>query len=140
MNDIQVLITNFVSDLQVAIISNITANVTAAFGEPRRGPGRPPSNPNARKGSTLQSLFTEMGEKTRTHKPQLCPVPGCKNRAAPVFGMVCADHKKVSKKLIASYRRARREGKTLAVTASPKTAPAKKTAAKKKAPAKKGKK
>jgi hypothetical protein len=42
---------------------------------------------------------------------QLCPVPGCKNPAAPVFGMVCAKHKDISKAQIAKYRDARRAKK-----------------------------
>lgn len=42
---------------------------------------------------------------------QLCPVPKCKNRAAPVFGMVCSKHAKVPKKTIAKYRAARRAKK-----------------------------
>lgn len=46
---------------------------------------------------------------TRKKPPiQFCPVPGCKNRAAPVFGMVCADHRKVSKAKIKKYREERR--------------------------------
>lgn len=45
---------------------------------------------------------------------QLCPVPGCKERAAPVFGMVCAGHKDVPKAKIAAYRAARRAGKAAA--------------------------
>jgi hypothetical protein len=56
----------------------------------KRGPGRPPGRP-------------------RKKPPiQYCPVPGCKNRAAPVFGMVCSDHKKVSKTLIKKYRAQRK--------------------------------
>lgn len=43
---------------------------------------------------------------------QLCPVPGCKNPAAPVFGMVCSKHKDVAKAKIKQYREARR-AKTL---------------------------
>ena len=39
---------------------------------------------------------------------QLCPVPKCANRAAPVYGMVCAEHKGTPKKLIAKYREERR--------------------------------
>ena len=42
---------------------------------------------------------------------QLCPVPGCKNSAAPVFGMVCAEHKDVPKAKIKKYREARRAKK-----------------------------
>jgi hypothetical protein len=40
---------------------------------------------------------------------QLCPVPGCKNRAAPVFGMVCSEHKGLPKAKIKKYRDARRK-------------------------------
>jgi hypothetical protein len=42
---------------------------------------------------------------------QFCPVPGCKNSAAPVFGMVCADHKNVAKSKIKKYREARKAKK-----------------------------
>jgi hypothetical protein len=50
---------------------------------------------------------------TRRKKPprQLCPVPGCKNTAAPVYGMVCAEHKDVPKAKIKKYREARRAKK-----------------------------
>jgi hypothetical protein len=55
--------------------------------------------------------------KQRNQKPrrkgpiQLCPVPGCKGRAAPVFGMVRAAHKSVPKAKIKAYREARRAKK-----------------------------
>lgn len=42
---------------------------------------------------------------------QLCPVPRCRGRAAPVFGMVCASHRHVPKATIAKYREARRAKK-----------------------------
>ena len=29
--------------------------------------------------------------------PRLCPVLGCKNKAAPVFGMMCREHKDLPK-------------------------------------------
>jgi len=49
------------------------------------------------------------GKKARRKGPiQLCPVPGCKERAAPVFGMVCAKHKGLPKTQIKKYREARR--------------------------------
>ena len=57
--------------------------------EPRRGPGRPPKNP------TFTGMSLAAG---RSRRPkQLCPVPGCKNVAAPVFGMVCGTHRDVPK-------------------------------------------
>jgi len=52
------------------------------------------------------------GRKGRKKPPlQLCPVPGCKNPAAPVFGMVCAEHKGLPKAKIKKYREARRAKK-----------------------------
>jgi hypothetical protein len=54
-------------------------------------------------------------KKARKKAPlQLCPVPGCKNAAAPVFGMVCAKHKDVAKSKIRKYREARRAKKLAA--------------------------
>jgi hypothetical protein len=53
-----------------------------------------------------------VGRKARKKPPrQLCPVPGCKNAAAPVFGMVCGQHKDVAKAKIKKYREARRSKK-----------------------------
>jgi hypothetical protein len=49
--------------------------------------------------------------KRRKGPIQLCPVPGCENRAAPVFGMVCAKHKDLPKAAIKKYREARRAKK-----------------------------
>jgi hypothetical protein len=46
--------------------------------------------------------------KRRKAPIQLCPVPGCSNRAAPVFGMVCAKHKDLPKSEIRKFREARR--------------------------------
>jgi|SRR3954470_12207373 hypothetical protein len=42
---------------------------------------------------------------------QLCPVPGCRKPAAPVFGMVCAEHKDLPKAMIKKYREQRRAKK-----------------------------
>jgi hypothetical protein len=52
------------------------------------------------------------GFKARKKPPaQFCPVPGCKNKAAPVFGMVCSEHKDVAKAKIKKYREQRRAKK-----------------------------
>jgi hypothetical protein len=59
-------------------------------------------------GNVGASSRTSSG-KTRKKPPrQLCPVLGCKSTAAPVYGMVCAKHKDVSKAKIKKYREARR--------------------------------
>ncbi len=80
------------------------AAVLSAFGvQPKRGPGRPP------KGMTA---LAPIARKARRKGPlQLCPVPGCRNPAAPVFGMVCAKHKDVAKSKIKKYREARKAKK-----------------------------
>src|SRR4051812_14068270 len=53
-------------------------------GSAGRGPGRPPKG-------ALAGL--SLAAPRKKAPKQLCPVPGCKNAAAPVFGMVCAKHK-----------------------------------------------
>ena len=51
-------------------------------------------------------------KKARRKGPlQLCPVPYCRNAAAPVFGMVCSKHRDVAKTKIRKYREARRAKK-----------------------------
>jgi hypothetical protein len=74
----------------------------------KRSPGRPPKmlSPLALGG------VGGLGKRPRRKGPkQLCPVPGCKNPAAPVFGMVCAKHKDIPKTQIKKYREARRAKK-----------------------------
>jgi hypothetical protein len=71
----------------------------------KAGPGRPP------------------GKRRRKAPIQLCPVPGCTNRAAPVFGMVCSKHKGLPKAEIRKFREARRaQRKTGGKAAAPKRA------------------
>jgi hypothetical protein len=70
---------------------------------PRRR-GRPPKNATA-----FASLVSV--RPARRRPKQLCPVPGCTNPAAPVFGMVCSKHKDVPKATIKKYREARRASK-----------------------------
>jgi hypothetical protein len=65
--------------------------------------GRPPK---------ARSAMAALARKARRKGPvQLCPVPGCKNPAAPIFGMVCADHQGLPKAKIKKYREARRVAK-----------------------------
>jgi hypothetical protein len=75
--------------------------VLSAFG------GRAPAGLQLRGGA--------LGARKRRKGPiQLCPVPGCTNRAAPVFGMVCAKHKDLPKADIKKYREQRRAKKAKA--------------------------
>jgi hypothetical protein len=102
-NTLRNLISDFAAKLtslvQSEALDRARAQVTAALGI--RRPGRPAG------GSA-----SIIGRKPRKKGPkQLCPVPGCKNPAAPVFGMVCAKHKDVPKAKIKKYREARRAKK-----------------------------
>jgi hypothetical protein len=89
-----------------------------------RRPGRP---------SKLSAIT--LGGKPRKKPPkQLCPVPGCRNAAAPVLGMVCSAHKNVPKVKIKKYREARRAAK---LAAKSKAAPARLKAQKRRGPVRK---
>jgi hypothetical protein len=84
--------------------------VTLPPGPKRRG--RPPGR---RTGVLEPTVVAKRGpipgRKRRKAPIQLCPVPGCTNRAAPVFGMVCSDHKGLPKSQIKKFREARRAQK-----------------------------
>ena len=111
-NNIQFLVDNFVKQIvatvEAAAAHRVQAALTAALGAgsalaaPRRR-GRPA------KASYLVPAAVSAPVKRRPK--QLCPVPGCTGLAAPVFGMVCSEHKKMSKVLIKKYRAQRRAAK-----------------------------
>jgi hypothetical protein len=110
-----------VATVEAAVAQRIQAALAGAFGAPqKRGPGRPPKHLAA------TAHFTPSSVPAPARKKQLCPVPGCKNPAAPVFGMVCKEHKNVAKAKIKKYRKARRAGTathaTVARPATPKKA------------------
>jgi hypothetical protein len=91
---------NFVRQIvaatEAAVADRIQATLASAFGvSAPRGPGRP-----------RQAIAAPAARRSRPK--QLCPVPGCHNPAAPVFGMVCAKHKGVSKTMIKKYREQRK--------------------------------
>jgi hypothetical protein len=103
MSDIRSLVETFSNQLAALVESQVVdqarAVVESAFGA--RRPGRPA------KISPIAIAATPRKKPPR----QLCPVPGCKNPAAPVFGMVCAKHKDVAKTKIKKYREARKAKK-----------------------------
>jgi hypothetical protein len=110
MDNIETLVAEFTKHLSALIegdaMDRARTTVLSAFGGgARRGPGRPP-----------KSLMAISAVKTSRRKGpvQLCPVPGCKSKAAPIFGMVCAKHKDVAKSKIKKYREARKAKKAKA--------------------------
>jgi hypothetical protein len=112
---LQLLVEQFVKQV-VAVVESATTHrvqtaIVTALGNgasifPRRR-GRPPKNPLLLSGAALLAPGP-----VRRRTKQLCPVPGCTNPAAPVFGMVCGQHKDVPKAKIKQYRAARRDAKT----------------------------
>jgi hypothetical protein len=102
-----------VATVEAAVAQRIQAALAGAFGAPqKRGPGRP-------RKQVVAPLASSWATPARKKPPkQLCPVPGCENPAAPVFGMVCKDHKNVAKSKIKKYREQRREGNVSQATAA----------------------
>ncbi len=102
---IRTLIEDFTNQLSSLLEQNALdrarAAVESALGSARAG--RPPKLVASAK------LLSIGGGQPRAK--QLCPVPGCKNPAAPVFGMVCSKHKDLPKTKIAKFRQARRAKK-----------------------------
>lgn len=103
--DIRSIVEAFVNQVVAAVeadsVARVQQAVAAAFGDgavASRGPGRPPRAAGA-------------VAPARPRAKQLCPVPGCTGLAAPVFGMVCAKHKDVSRAKIKEYRAQRRAAK-----------------------------
>lgn len=63
-------------------------------------------------GPLADKPYSRYVKKPRKSPPkQFCPVPNCKGVAAPIFGMVCGEHKDVAKSKIAKYRKARKAAK-----------------------------
>jgi hypothetical protein len=109
--NLNAIVNDFANQLSALIEREVTkrsqAAVLAAFGSPpRRGPGRP------LKLTALAEPAVAAVKKARRKGPiQLCPVPGCKNPAAPIFGMVCAKHKDLPKAKIRKFREVRKAKK-----------------------------
>jgi hypothetical protein len=114
MSELQKIVDTFTSELAAMIEAQATAQaraaVLAAFSggaAPAKRRGRPPNALRA-----AAAPVPAKHKKARKKAPlQLCPVPGCKNPAAPVFGMVCAKHKDLPKAKIKKFREARRAQK-----------------------------
>jgi hypothetical protein len=107
-NNLRSIVEEFVARLVAAVEADTSQRVRAAVlnalenGATPRRRGRPPKNGFA---------FLIPSAPAKPRSKQLCPVPGCKNPAAPVFGMVCAKHKDVPEADIKKYREQRRAAK-----------------------------
>jgi hypothetical protein len=107
MTTVRSLIEDFTSRLTAALedqaMEHARHAVESAFGV--RTSGRSPQ-------ASALAINKKPPKTSRKKAPlQLCPVPGCKNPAAPIFGMVCAKHKHLSKAKIKKFREARKAKK-----------------------------
>lgn len=100
------LIEKFASDLT----RTIAAREEQALAAVRAGimTGLAVGGANVSPRAVADSIAKATSKPRRKTPPQLCPVPHCKHRAAPIFGMVCGDHRKVPKAQIKKFREARR--------------------------------
>jgi hypothetical protein len=114
MSELQSLITDFTARLTALIQGDALArareNLLAAFGDgPPKRRGRAPKTLSAV--PVAPPILKSFGKPRRKAPVQLCPVPNCKNPAAPIFGMVCSKHKDLPKAKIKKFREARRARK-----------------------------
>jgi hypothetical protein len=121
MSNIQSIVDDFANQLsaliEAQVVERARATVAAALGtQGKRGPGRPPKLASLARLTAPAIVAAGRKKPRKKGPPQLCPVPGCKNKAAPIFGMVCSAHKGVSKAKIRRYREARRAKKSGSVT------------------------
>src|SRR5689334_1146129 len=116
MPELRTIVEDFTNQLstliEAQVLDRARAAVTAALGDGAAA--------NGRRGRPPKALLAGIGGlRLRRKAPkQLCPVPGCKNPAAPVFGMVCAKHKDVPKAKIKQFRELRRARKLKAQRAA----------------------
>ena len=101
--EIDQLVSEFVAKIvtaaEVAAIDRAKAAVSIAFGGAYKD-----LVSTVRNGSAAA-----VGQESKSGRPrQYCPVPGCSGVAAPIFGMVCSEHKNVAKSKIAKYRKERK--------------------------------
>jgi hypothetical protein len=112
MSELQSIISNFTAQLTALINAQATDQarsvVLAAFGSAGQAPKRRGRPPKALKAAAAPASATKARKKAPL---QLCPVPGCKSPAAPIFGMVCSKHKDVPKAKIKKFREARKAKK-----------------------------
>jgi hypothetical protein len=137
MSSLHDLIQDFIDQLSDAIESEAMSRareaVENALGGAANQAGRLRAalkHTNGLNGAHLNGSGLRADARPRKKPPiQLCPVPGCSERAAPIFGMVCAKHKDLPKTKIKKYREERR-AKKLGLKASGGRKPAARRAAK----------
>ena len=110
-SNIKALVEAFVNQVVAAVESDsvrrVQQAVAAAFSGSAMSAPRP-GRPARSSGAVAPAVAAPV-----KHRPkQFCPVPGCTGVAAPVFGMVCSEHKDLPKAKIKEYRALRKAAKS----------------------------
>jgi hypothetical protein len=110
-SNIKALVEAFVNQVVAAVESDsvrrVQQAVAAAFSGSAVSAPRP-GRPARSSGAVAPAVAAPV-----KHRPkQFCPVPGCTGVAAPVFGMVCSEHKDLPKAKIKEYRALRKAAKS----------------------------
>jgi hypothetical protein len=107
--NIQDLTKNFIARLEEAVTGEVRERLSRALVMGGFPGAFPVARTETKAAVTARSDMTKAKRVYRRTAPiQLCPVPRCRERAAPVFHMLCSKHKDTPKKLVAQYRAARR--------------------------------
>lgn len=108
------LTSDFIAQLEAYVVERVNTRLSdvLAIGMIKL-PGRVPAYP--RTPEEIAKFNGPLPVKARRKAPiQLCPAPRCRNRAAPIFRMVCAGHKGTPLKVVHAWREARRARKARA--------------------------
>lgn len=119
MNSIQIIVSTFVANLVARVEEDVLRRtleaVTGVFAKPPRDSTTAPRSVRAPRAErpVLKAKFQNGAwVAVKVRKPRaklLCPVPGCEGLAAPIFGMVCGEHRDVARRKIERYRDERRK-------------------------------
>jgi hypothetical protein len=110
-SNIKALVEAFVNQVVAAVESDsvhrVQQAVAAAFSGSAMSAPRP-GRPARSSGAVAPAVAAPVKRRPK----QFCPVPGCTGVAAPVFGMVCTEHKDMPKAKIKEYRALRNAAKS----------------------------
>ena len=108
--NIRSLVEGFVNQIVAAVeadsVRRVQQAVTVAFSG-----SIAPTPQRSRPARAAAAAAPAVSASIKRRPKQFCPVPGCTGVAAPVFGMVCAKHKDMSKAKIKEYRAQRKAAK-----------------------------
>lgn len=110
-SNIKALVEAFVNQVVAAVESDSVRRVQQAVAAAFSGGAMSAPRPG-RTARSSGAVAPAVAAPVKRRPKQFCPVPGCTGVAAPVFGMVCTEHKDMPKAKIKEYRALRKAGKS----------------------------